>query len=152
MESFAFNHIKQLARGSSDFNFLKDRLIDLLYLREPGSSFDFTDPYMYINSPLQDIKISDITGSDNIQDRANMQVENIKRGVPGGHGAALGRQIYLPIAVKMTSVGTYDIIDGFHRPIQALMNGDKTILAFVVGGDKGLTLQDIFNLSRESKS
>lgn len=149
MESFTLSHLKQIAKNSSNFEIFKDNLIDLLYLREPGASFDFVDPYVYTNSPIQEIKISEITNVDNLFDRADMQIRNIKKGVPGGHGAALDRQIYLPFAVKMTSAGTYDIVDGSHRVLQAIMNGDKTILAFVVDGDKGLTLQDIFNSARE---
>ena len=145
MESFTLSHLKQIAKNSSNFEIFKDNLIDLLYLREPGASLDLVDPYTYIDSPMQDIKISGITNVENLEARADMQIRNIKAGVQGGHGVALGRQIYLPFAVKITSAGTYDIVDGSHRVLQAIMNGDKTILAFVVGGEKGLTLQDIFN-------
>ena len=45
----------------------------------------------------------------------------------------------------MNDEGTYNIIDGFHRPIQAIMNGDKTILAFVVGEKEGLTLKEFYD-------
>jgi len=150
MQSYTFNHLKQVAQASSDFEVFKEKIIDLLYTRESGS-LDLADPYTYIDSPIQDIKISDITNADKIQAHANMQIRNIKAGVEGGHGIALGRQIDLPIAVEMTPSGTYDIVDGFHRPVQALVNGDQNILAFVVGGDKGPILQDIFKLAKELK-
>ena len=143
------NNLKQIAKNSSDFKIFRDNLINALYARESGSSFDFVDPYIYIDSPIQDIKISDITNADNLQARARMQVRNMKAGVQGGHGAAFDRQIDFPLAVEMTSLGTYNIIDGSHRVLQALINGDKNILAFVIGGEKGLTLQDIFNLARK---
>jgi len=147
MESFAFKHLKQTARESENFETFKENIIDTLSAREPSASFDLVDPCTYIDSPIQDIKISDITNAENFQARANMQIRNMKAGIEGSHGVSLGRHIDFPIAVRMTSAGTYDIVDGFHRPVQALVNGDKNIVAFVVGGDKGLTLQDIFNLS-----
>ena len=149
MQSSILDNLKKIAKDSADFKIFRDNFVDALYKRESGASFDFVDPYAYIDSPIQDIKISDITNADNLQERADMQTRNIKAGVEGGHGAAFDRKIYLPLAVEMTSSGTYDIIDGSHRVLQALINGDENILAFVVSGDQGLTLQDIFDLSRE---
>jgi hypothetical protein len=97
---------------------------------------------------MQNINISDITNSQNIFDRASIKIRDMLSGEEGGHGVAIGRQIQSPIAVRMTDIGTYDIVDGHHRPIQAVMNGDKTILAFVVGGDKGLTLKEFYDQAK----
>jgi hypothetical protein len=148
MQSFTFNILKQTAKDTPDFETFKENLVDKLIEREPESHPDVINPYHYIKYPMQEINISDITDSDNLIGRADMQMRNIKRGVPGGHGVAIGRQIESPIAVRMTDAGTYDIEDGMHRPIQAVMNGDKTILAFVVGGNKGITLKELYDQAR----
>lgn len=148
MQSSTFNILKQTAQNTSDFETFKENLIDKLIEREPESHPDVVNPYHYIKYPMQEINISDITDSKNLVDRADMQMQNIKRGVPGGHGVAIGRKIESPIAVRMTDAGTYDIEDGMHRPIQAVMNGDKTILVFVVGGDKGITLKELYDQAR----
>ena len=149
MQSPVFCALKQIAQNTPDFETFKENLIDELIKRDPESHhIDGINPYSYINFPLQDINICDITNSDNLLDRADMQIINIKRGVPGGHGVAIGRHVQSPIAVKMTDTGTYDIIDGFHRPLQSIMNGDKTILAFIVDGNVGLTLKEFYNQAR----
>src|SRR3989344_1513652 len=146
MQSQIFNTLKKIAQDTPDFETFKWNLIDTLLEREPGSHYpDNANVFTYINSPLRDINICDIAGSDNLLDRADMQLRNIKKGVPGGHGIAIGREIQSQIAVTMNDEGTYNIIDGFHRPIQAIMNGDKTILAFVVGEKEGLTLKEFYD-------
>ena len=148
MQCSTFNILKQIAQNTPDFETFKEDLVDKLIRREPGASPDTANPYHYIKCPMQEINISDITDSDNLVGRADMQMRNIKRGVPGGHGVVIGRQIESPIAVRMTDAGTYDIEDGMHRPIQAVMNGDKTILAFVVGGNNGITLKELYDQAR----
>lgn len=60
------------------------------------------------------------------------------------HGARLGRQVDVPIAVKANDDGTFTITDGFHRASQAVISDNKNILAFVEGGS-GPTLEEIFN-------
>lgn len=148
MQSPIYCALKKIAQNTSDFETFKENLVDRLLKRESGSNPDVVNPYSYIKYPLQDINIGDIADSDNLLGRADMQIRNIKAGVQGGHGVAIGRQIESPIAVKFNDEGTYNIVDGMHRPIQAVMNGDKTILAFVVGGDKGITLEEFYNQAR----
>lgn len=148
MQSPIYRALKKIAQNTPDFETFKEDLVDRLLNREPGSNPDAVNPYHYIKYSMQEINISDITNSDNLFDRADMQIRNIKAGAQGGHGAAIGREIQSPIAVRMTDAGTYDIEDGMHRPIQAVMNGDKTILAFVVGGDKGLTLKEFYDQAK----
>ena len=148
MQSPIFNALKQIAQNTSDFETFKENLVDRLLNREPGSSADAVNPYSYIKYPMQEINICDIADSDNLLDRADMQMRNIGKGVQGGHGVAIGRQIESPIAVKFNDEGTYNIVDGFHRPIQAVMNGDKTMLAFIVGGDKGITLKEFYDQAK----
>lgn len=148
MQSKIYCALKKIAQNTSDFETFKENLVDKLLNREPGSSPDRVNPYSYIKYPMQDINISDIADSDNLIWRADMQLRNIKRGVRGGHGIAIGRQIESPIAVKVNDEGTYNIVDGFHRPLQAIMNGDKTMLAFVVDGAKGATLKEFYDQAR----
>ena len=59
------------------------------------------------------------------------------------HGARLGRQVDIPIAVKANSDGTFTVTDGLHRTSQAVISENKNIIAFVDGGI-GPTLEDIF--------
>lgn len=148
MQSPIFNALKQIAQNTPDFETFKENLVDRLLNREPGSSADFSNPYSYIECPMQEINLHDIANSDNLFDRADMQIRNIKKGVQGGHGVAIGRQIESPIAVKFNDEGTYNIVDGFHRPLQAIMNGDKTMLAFIVGGEKGITLKEFYDQAK----
>ena len=141
--------LKKIAQDTPDFETFKDNLIDTLIIREPDAHrIDTINPFVYVDSPLNEINICDITNSDNLVERADMQARNIERGVPGGHGIALGRQIQIPLAVKITNSGTYDIVDGFHRSLQAIMNGGKTILAFIVGEKDGLTLKEFYDQAR----
>ena len=149
MESSISFCLKQIAKNTPSFEAFKEDLIDKLIERDPEAHrTDRINPYDYIGAPLQNINISDITNSDNLFDRADMQIRNIKRGVPGGHGVAIGRQISSPIAARMTTAGTYDIVDGFHRSIQSIMNGDSAMLAFVVDGNEGLTLEEFYDQAR----
>lgn len=149
MQSPIYCALKKIAQNTPDFEMFRDNLADRLIEREPNAHhIDNVNVFSYIDSPMQDINISDITNSDNLIGRADMQLRNLKAGVHGGHGIAIGRQVESPIAVKMTDAGTYDIIDGFHRPLQTIMNGDKTILAFVVDGDKGLTLKEFYDQAK----
>ena len=149
MQSSIFNALKKIAQNTPDFETFRDNLIDKLIEREPDAHHvDRVNVFSYIDEPMKEINIGDITDSENLIWRADMQLRNIKTGVQGGHGVAIGRQVESPIAVRMTDAGTYDIIDGFHRPIQVVMNGDKTILAFVVGGDGGITLKEFYNQAK----
>jgi len=147
-ESPIYCALKKIAQNTADFETFKEDLVSKLLGREPGSSKDYINPYSYIGYPMRDIHISNIANSDNLVWRADMQIRNIKLGVQGGHGVAIGRQIESPIAVRMNSEGTYDIVDGFHRPIQAVMNGDTTMLAFVVGETDGLTLKEFYDKAK----
>ena len=149
MQSSIFNALKKIAQNTPDFETFRDNLIDKLIEREPDAHHvDSVNVFSYIDEPMKEINISDITDSENLIWRADMQLRNIKAGVQGGHGVAIDRQVESPIAVRMTDAGTYDIIDGFHRPIQVVMNGDKTILAFVVGGDGGITLKEFYDQAK----
>lgn len=148
MQSPIYCALKKIAQNTPDFETFKEDLVDRLLKREPGSNTDVVNPYSYIKCPMQDINVCDIADSDNLLGRADMQIRNIGKGVQGGHGVAIGRQVESPIAVKFNDEGTYNIVDGFHRPIQAVMNGDKTMLAFVVGGDKGLTLKEFYDQAK----
>lgn len=149
MPSPIFLALKQIAQETPDFATFRENLADKLIEREPESHHvDYINVYLYIDSPMQEINICDIADSDNLVWRADMQIKNIKRGAQGGHGVAIGRKVESPIAVRMTDSGTYDIIDGFHRPLQSIMNGDKTMLAFVVGGKQGITLEEFYNQAK----
>jgi hypothetical protein len=148
MQSPIYCALKKIAQNTPDFETFKENLVDRLLKRESGSNPDAINLYSYIKYPMQEINICDIADSDNLRDRAGMQIRNIEKGVQGGHGVAIGRQIESPIAVKFNDEGTYNIIDGFHRPIQAIMNGDKTMLAFIVGGDKGITLKEFYDQAK----
>lgn len=148
MQSPIYCALKKIAQNTPDFETFKENLIDRLLKREPGSNADVVNPYSYIKYPMQEINICDIVDADNLLDRADMQMRNIKRGAQGGHGVAIGRKIESPIAVKFNDEGTYNIVDGFHRPIQAVMNGDKTMLAFIIGGDEGITLKEFYDQAK----
>lgn len=149
MQSPIFNALKKIAQDTPNFETFRDNLIDKLIEREPEAHhIDHINVFSYIDAPMKEINISDITDSDNLIWRADMQLRNIKAGVQGGHGVAIGRRVESPIAVRMTDAGTYDIIDGFHRPIQVVMNGDKTILAFVADGDNGITLKEFYDQAK----
>lgn len=149
MPSPIFLALKKIAQNTSDFKTFRENLADRLIEREPGSHrVDYVNVFLYIDSQMQEINICDIADSDNLVWRADMQIKNIKRGAPGGHGVAIGRQVESPIAVRFNDEGTYNIVDGFHRPIQSIMNGDKTMLAFVVGGNKGITLREFYDQAK----
>src|SRR3990167_2105393 len=66
------------------------------------------------------------------------------------HGARLGRQVDIPIAVKANSDGTFTVTDGLHRTSQAVISNNENIIAFVDGGS-GPTLQDIFTKFKADK-
>ena len=51
------------------------------------------------------------------------------------HGVRLDRHVDIPIAVTKNANGTFTIIDGFHRATQSFVSDDKTILAFIEGGN-----------------
>ena len=73
----------------------------------------------------------------------NFAKEGIEPQAGAFHGVRLGRHVDVPIAVTKNDDGTFTIIDGMHRAVQAIISDEKTILAFVEDG-AGPTLRDIF--------
>jgi len=49
---------------------------------------------------------------------------------PGAH-SVLGKPVTIPINVRANPNGTFDLIDGNHRLVQGIINGAKTIKAFI---------------------
>lgn len=106
MQSSIFNALKKIAQNTPDFETFRDNLIDKLIEREPDAHHvDRVNVFSYIDEPMKEINIGDITDSENLIWRADMQLRNIKAGVQGGHGVAIGRQVESPIAVRMTDAG-----------------------------------------------
>src|SRR3989338_453151 len=138
-------------QGYDTFFEYKENLIDVLLEREPNivfNPFENTNPYTYIDNPIQFIALEKIV---NLPPQAIAAKDALERYANDGiepnegafHGARLGRQVDVPIAVKANDDGTFTITDGFHRTSQAVISDNQDILAFVDGGD-GPTLQDIF--------
>ena len=134
------------------FEDYKENLIEQLLEREPGIDFnplECINPYNYIDYPLQEIHLDKI---DNMPENASVIKHGLEVFAKDGcepevgafHGVRLGKPVDVPIAVKTNENGTFSIIDGNHRAVQAFINGDKTIIAFVEGGT-GKTLKDIFD-------
>lgn len=137
----------------------KENLIDVILNREPGIAFNPVEninPYDYIDNPLQFIPLDKI---DNLPPQAISTKHNLegyaKEGIEPDtgafHGARLGRQVDVPIAVKANDDGTFTITDGFHRTSQAVISDNENILAFVDGGT-GPTLENIFTKLKSDKS
>jgi hypothetical protein len=145
-------------RGYEIFFEYKENLIDVILKREPGILFnplENTSPYDYIDNPIQLIPLDKI---ENLPPQAIAAKDGLERyaekGVepnPGAfHGARLGRQVDIPIAMETNSDGTFTITDGFHRASQAVISENENILAFVDGGS-GPTLREVFNKVKNSK-
>lgn len=138
-----------------NFDDFKENLIEKLLEREPGidfNPFECINPEDYIDYPLLEIPLNKI---DNMPESASATKHGLEELAKEGHepeigafhGVRLGKRVKIPVAVKTNENGTYSIIDGYHRAVQAFINGDKTITAFVEGG-KGKTLKDIFDLEK----
>ncbi len=138
-----------------NFDQYKNSLLEIINKREPGvhtSPFESVYPETYINNPIQFVSLDKI---ENLPEQAIVTkhgLEQLKEmGVEPNagdfHGARLGRQVDIPIAVKANSDGTFTIVDGTHRVVQALISNNDSVVAFVEGG-RGPTLEDIFNINK----
>ncbi|OGI72903.1 hypothetical protein A3G48_02180 [Candidatus Nomurabacteria bacterium RIFCSPLOWO2_12_FULL_40_42] len=140
-------------KGYNHFFEYRKNLIDIILKREPGILFnplENTNPYIYIDNPIQLVPLDKI---ENLPPQAIAAKNGLEQYAKDGiepnagafHGARLGRQVEIPIAVKINSDGTFTITDGFHRTSQAVISKNKNILAFVEGGN-GPTLKEIFDI------
>jgi len=134
-----------------DFWVYKKKLIETLNKREPGvhpNQFENVRPELYIDYPIQEVplnKIENLPDSIDITKQGLEQFAKMNTEPREGafHGIRLGRQVDVPIAVIANEYGTFTIIDGIHRAIQAAISNNENVLAFVVKG-KGPRLKDIF--------
>lgn len=139
--------------GYNHFFEYRKNLIDIILKREPGILFnplENTNPYTYIDNPIQIISTEEITNTwelgtsfkEILQDMASKGEE--PKSPQAFCGARLGKRIDTPIAVENDPDGLFYIVDGIQRGYQAVVSGDKDILAFVDKGD-GPTLEEVFN-------
>lgn len=145
--------------GCVNFEQYKGLLIERILEREPGIAFNLlesVDPENYINNPIQEIPLDRI---DNMPSGASVVKHGLEQFAKGGHepdhGAfhniRFGKKVDIPIAVSSNKDGTFSIVDGFHRVVQTFINGDKAILAFVEGGDKGMTLKELYDQAKSER-
>jgi len=139
-----------------NFDDYKENLIERLLEREPGIDFnplECINPEDYIGNPLQEISLDKIY---NMPESASTTKHGLEELAKEGrepeegafHGVRLGKPVDVPIAVKTNKDGTFSIVDGYHRAVQAFINEDNTILAFVEGGS-GKSLKDIFDSEKK---
>lgn len=144
--------VKENMNSYSSFLEYKKDIINKLLQREKGilsNVLENINPKDYINNPIQEIALDKI---DNFPDSTYVTKSGLEQYAKSGtepcdgsfHGIRFGKQIEIPIAVVLNKNGTFSILDGFHRAVQAFVNDDKNILAFVFGGS-GKTLEEIFN-------
>ena len=153
--------IKKLSKnmqGNDTFFEYKEKLVDIILNREPGIAFNPAEninPYDYIDNPIQLVPLNKIVNlppqaistKHKLEEYANKGMEP---SIGAFHGARLGRQVDIPIAVKANSDGTFTVTDGLHRTSQAVISNNENIIAFVDGGS-GPTLQDIFTKFKADK-
>ena len=118
-----------------DFKDYKNDLIKRILEREPGvspNSLEHISPENYMDEPVQKIPLDKIDNMPNNISVTKHELEWLaKRGEEPSrgayHGVRLGKRVHIPIAVIMNDGGTFSILDGYHRAVQAFIDGDKTI-------------------------
>jgi len=134
-------------------------LLKCLKGREPGiepNPLEHINPDFYIFNPILEVPLEKI---DNMPSSAPTTKEGLETFTKSGqepcegafHGVRFGRKVDIPIAVTANGDGTFSIMDGFHRAVQAFVNEDKTIWAFVEDG-VGPSLRNIFNSVKDLKN
>ena len=130
----------------------REHLVAQLLKREPGAApnpFEQVEPEDYIDDPIQAIPLDQIA---NLPDTADTTKSGLEEFAKQGrqpdkgafHGLRLGKQVQIPIAVKVNPDETFSITDGYHRAVQTFVNGQHSILAFTKGG-AGQTLKDLWS-------
>jgi len=103
--------IKKLSKnmqGYDTFFEYKENLVDIILNREPGIAFNPAEninPYDYIDNPIQLVPLNKIVNlppqaistKHKLEEYANKGMEP---SIGAFHGARLGRQVDIPIAVK----------------------------------------------------
>lgn len=141
-----FEPVINQASKFKTFDEFENSMTDKVFNRESGARPEFSKIDEYVKYPLQEIPLNKIDNYDQAlafgkEHKALLEKGSLKPGE--SHGQALGRPITEPIAVDLNEDGTYTIVDGYHRPIQSVINGDENIVAFVKGG-KGPTLKELY--------
>ncbi|MDP3725736.1 MAG: hypothetical protein Q8R36_00890 [bacterium] len=144
-------------RACATFDEYRENLTETIRGREPGITFNSDEhvaPELYIDNPIQVISLDKI---ENLPPSASATKHGLESFAKSGvepskgafHGVRLDKHVDIPIAVTKNDNGTFFITDGIHRATQAFVSDDKTILAFVEGGN-GPTLRDIFSAAKKN--